>query len=693
MVKNLLSSRLFLMFFILTSASIIFTSCDVKNPLMPSWDVEFNIPFVNRTYTIKEIVEKDLQNLRFEGDTALIYYTDEKNNTTITVGNDIIFEPAASSVSETLGSLKVNAINPITDSVDVTKWANVNKGQNQIFPPVVNATVIQDLKKITSFEVAEFESGTLNFALTNNNGPVPITIERIIIRSSKSYSFGAVNIPANTPLLFRTTPLNVPANSTGNASFDLAGVRLVDSLRLEVTFSSPGSGGQSVFVPQNAHTLTTITLGTFALTAVKAALPAQNPVVKNNEVQIDDSTQYKNIEFSQGALNITLQNFIDLSASVKLELPNFKRPNGTAWDSTVTLPRKGTATLSIPNLSGYKATSAALTNKVSYKVTVTPQADATVRLITKNDSIKSTFSFANINVTKIEGKVKPTTLKVKETPININLRDLQGSNFFFQQLNLKDTDIRIYLNESTTFEVFFSGKLIGKNARNQTREMSLPSKLLVKGENEIILPADSIQNFLSGFTQELPNQLTVIGNTRLNPNYKEGSVASTDSVYGKTKLNIPFYVGIFGGSWSDTSSVDIGNADSSRIANGKSAEITFTVENGLPASVEVSAKFLDSKGVELFSTDGLVTSTSGKFLIGGATTDANGRVVEAKKDSIKIKLTTNEFLKVTKATRIVPTIKINTSRSNNQPVKFFTSDAIKIRAVGQINYKLDLEDN
>ncbi|MBN8545641.1 MAG: hypothetical protein J0L60_05830 [Ignavibacteria bacterium] len=668
---------------------LLLSGCEIKEPIAPVWDVELNLPFVNRSYTLKEIVERDTANLKVRSDTAIIIYEQLQDLNSVKIENRMTLDAPVKSIKTTIGAIKVNAVASISEEIKMTQWLNVTPGQNQIVPPITNTLVVQDIKKISSFEVAEFDGGTMSLKLRNENGPIPLSISRIIVRAGKNYTYRGASIAENSRLLTDNTAFTLTQNQERTISFPLTGQKLVDSLRIEVLLSSTGSSGQSVLLPANPVTKITADFANLSVSGVKTVIPQQNPIVKSDVVAIDDSTQYSLMKFDSGKLDISVKNSIDMPLQVTMSVNELKKPDGSAFSQVINVPAKGTGTFSIPSLKDYTVNSGGvLKNTITYSASATNTVQpGVVNTLLSTDSLVSTVSMTNLVISSITGKVKPVQLRIVETDIGINLNDLQGK-FRFGKLDLQDSDIKLIVQKATSFEVRFTGKLKGTNGVN-TAELDLPVTTLGTGQTTIKLDPVKVEQFILAFQNTLPNRMTVVGVTTLNPNFKEGTAQMIDSVYGIGKLDFPFHVGITNGTISDTVAVDIATGDTAKLNNSNSADVTMVFENGFAAGLRVSGRFVDKDYKTVMNIIPKNTGNDSVLTIKGATVGSDDRVIAAAKDSIKMTLLNADFRNFTKVKHLILEMRINTSRANGLPVKFYALDLFKLRAFGKFSYKVD----
>lgn len=672
---------------------LVLSGCDiVSDPKLPTWDVEFNLPFVNRTYTLKEIIERDTTNLKLRGDTALIVYEQQQDLNPIRIENRMTMVAPSQSISTTVGSITIDAINPIAQDIRMTSWAPVTPGQAQVVPPINNKPVSQPLDRIKSFEVAELSAGSASVKFRNENGPFQMIISNIVLKSAQAHTYLNRTIPQNSTILSDNSTITLDQNQERTVVFPLAGVTIVDSLVLEFNVSTPGSGGSSVMIPANPVTKVNASFSGIVLKGMKGVVPRQNPITQSKTVSVDDSTYYSHINFDSGSMSFTVNNSIDVPLLITLSIPEMTKPDGSNFLEHISVPAKGNTNLNIPNLKNYSLNSTGgLKNSITYTASaeniVQPGVKST---ILTTDSIVSNITMSNLVIESITGKVKPAILRVVETDIGINLRDLQG-NFRYGTLDLKNSQVSFHVGKATTFDVIFGGRLKGTNGVNNA-ELPVPPTVIGAGVSEIKLNPNDVENFILAFPNNLPHTLTAVGESRLNPTYKEGTAKMIDSVYGYATLEFPTYVGISNGRYSDTVDVDFSSSDSSDLENANYAEITMIIDNSIASSLQFSGTFLDKNYRPMMNLIPNNPGNDSTILVHGGTVGADDRVIAPARDSIVIKLVNQDFKNFQKSKYLLVTFRLNTSKPGGAPVKFYANDKVSIRVYGKFSYKVDLNE-
>lgn len=660
-----------------------FFSCEVKSPVAPIWDVEVNVPIANRSYTLAEALRKDTALIKSYDSPdvlGLLYYSDVKDLEKITVGETIEFKSASSDVSVLLDDLTVDDPSGLSTAIPIQEWTTFNPPTTTVVPVISSQAIQKSLNRIQQFEQATFETGQMLLDLSNNNGSFPINAERLRFLNART---NAVVLDSTiSPVLV------IPGNSSRSVQFNLAGRTFPDSLKIEVTISSPGSGGVSISIPANAKTDIDVSFQNLHFLSIKGVLPQQQPIDYSEEVEIDDSTFYKDVTLSSGSLEVGFENYIDIEVNVTLTIQELKEPGGVTYSKSVLLGRRGTASsqnkIVISNLENYRLyTTSSFTNKLKFDIKAQPVKSNSSSTIAKNDSITSEFRFYTSKVKIFTGKLRPTLLDSSLTTYKIELKNFD-LGFTFHQINFKNPEIDIHLKTSVDFDVKFEGKISGSNSK-QIRYLPLPPSILHKGDNIIAIDKTQLSNFLSGFEDELPDTLIILGKAHVNPNYQVGTVASSDTIIGDAYFEFPLNVGIAGGNYQDTTSIEFDEDSKKLLENINQTDFVLDITNGLPIAITYTGYLEDSSGNFLMK----FPPSKDSVQVAGGITDGNGNVITFNQDTTLMLFGRPEVEKLLKASRLISTIKMNTTKPNNQPVRFKTSDIIFIRAYGKLNYQIN----
>ncbi len=657
----------------------VFQACEIKNPVMPLWDVDLNIPLMNRKYELTEIIEKDstiINSYHDPTNLGLLYYYDTVDVKPVIVGDSINFKEVNSNINVSVPAIQINNPSEISRTILLTRWASVQTGTNTIVPAIVNQNISEPINRISEFRSATFNSGFLKTSITNNNGPFVIVINRISI----------LNAYTNVVILDSITAISISNSSAANIFFSLANKTITDSLKINLTISTPGSGGSSVFIPSNANTGLKVSFENLSVKSATAIFPLQNSFVQNFSILLDDSSYFTNLIFSKGWFDIFSFNGIDADIEANVSFPTLISPSGKSYDTLIALSRKGTTGANnhfmINPLTGYQISSSSLVNTIPVKITVQPKISNQLRTVSVGDSVLINIQQRSATMKYFAGKLKPSQLESRNTYFKLDMKDFY-KKFSYNQLNLREviTDFNFY--SSVNFNIDFRGTLTATNGI-QTHILNIPLKNLHQGSNLFSINKTDMANFLSGFSNKFPDSILVSGDGLANPNYATGSAWDTNTVSGNLKIEIPMNIGIGEGFITDTLAVDFKKTDREMVSNILSTELNIEISNALPSAVVYKGILVDSA----YNFLEYLPTGSDSIIAVAAPVNPNGEVISSVENSTKLFFYGDDVKKILDAKYIISRVRVNTTLPNASPVKFRTSDFFKIRIYGKVNYKI-----
>ncbi|MCK9425253.1 MAG: hypothetical protein M0Q21_04330 [Ignavibacteriaceae bacterium] len=671
-------------------------SCGIKSPTAPSWDIALNLPLVDTTYSILDMIKNDSSIVKPDyTKQGLLVYNTVKEVEKIEVSDKLTVDGFSTNTSKQIGSISINGDSTKADiGFDWSQHLSGLPPGTQV--PILaenNRAVSADLAAINQFQSAKFESGTIIIEIKNNFAEhVTLTIDGLTIKNSATNE-----IVAQT-----TAQLVVPPNSSRSfppISFN-TNVTVKNQLKFETTVSISGSGTNLVTVPQTAFSVTT-KFSTLSVSEASAKIPQQNPVTIDSSIIMDETsaqpTKFKKVLIATGTINITLRNNLDVDANVTMEIANLKNASNVKFSVSKTILRKST-TKYVDNVSLTDYSLVSLdnnpTNKINYKVTFTSQASSDYRTINKTDDFQATVDFSSLGIKEFDGVVKPTALDETRSAINLDTKELQ-KKFGFHQINFNNPLIELHLVPSAGAKINF--KIDGRlEAQNELGEKSIlflnantmDKTTITETDSVIKLNSDSVSNFFKKFTR-LPDSIFVIAGGTLNANYQQVTVTNTSYVSGSSKIELPLDLGISDGLFADSVKMDFDIDKQKRIRDLNTSDINLILTNGLAVSFTFTGKMYDSTNTLLMYFPPKHTDQDTAITVSGGVTDANGNVITKTTQSVAVKIASGESDLIARAKYMRIFIKLNTSRSNNLPVKFKTKDDIRIESFGGVNYRVN----
>ncbi|CUS94030.1 hypothetical protein JGI14_10795, partial [Candidatus Kryptonium thompsonii] len=586
-------------------------------------------------------------------------------------------------------SIKVYEIFPALSS-------NIPPGNYIIPSNAPGQTVSVNFTAFESFQSVKFDNGILRITATNGL-PVPL----IFPDGLKIY---AQDDPSKTPIVALFVGDTLNPNSTKTAEANLAGKTLPAALGLTATIFSPGSGGQAVYLDVNQMFLTvSASLENLSIAEATARIPTQTePVVIDSSFTLEPNEPQPNlineIVFKSGQMRIEIVNNIDLGLNGSLTLYNFrKKTDNSPLQISLNIGRKNSTNNRVIqniDLANYKLVGN-LSNQISYRVEVrTEDTGDEFRTVTKNDGFSAGISLSNLVIESISGKVKPTEINFEEQRISLGgLKDYREK--FKGSLRLDDIQVELNLVKTAQFTFDMNLKVKAKSIKTgkvDSLEIPIAQRRFSGTSHRIVLNKSNsnIVNFINSFTSgdgEFPDSLLITGFVFLNPNYELGQVSSSDSIYGSVTISFPASFGISNAEFRDTSEVEELSEDTKKeIDKMNYGKLFVEIENGLGVELRFRATLFG------FVMDSLVSiPRANDFLITSAPVDNNGFSVGASKSINVIELERNEIQKLKNMKFIRSFISLNTAESG-KIVKFRTTDSIKVKIYGTLNYKVEISN-
>jgi hypothetical protein len=668
-----------------------------SEPVLPTWDVDLTVPILDKTFTLGELVEKDTTYLKVGAGNQIYYSTSEKLDAT-KIGDNLKISDISTSASTKLGNFEIK--NPGTISASIKAYdifpslsSNLPPGNYIVPSNAPGQTVTTNFTAFDNFQWVTFDGGVIK--VTVNNGlPVPLQFPNGLA----IYNSNDLTTPILT--LFENTTIN--ANSELTATADLAGKTLLANLSLKVTVLSPGSGGQQVYLDVNQMFVTvSASLENLSIASASAKIPSQTePVVISDSFVLEPNEPQPDlineVNFKSGSMKIKVVNGIDLGLNGSITLYNFvRKSDNTPLQIPLNIGRKNSASNTLTfnlNLADYKLVGN-LTNTVDYKVEVrTEDTGNEYRTVSKNDGLSAEITLQNIVIESISGKAKPREISFEEQKIDLaGLKDYREK--FKGSIKFDDIQVEINLVKTAQFTFDLNLKIKGVNTRTgkvDSIEIPLAQRRFSGSTHRIVLNKSNsnIVNFINSFaSQELPEYLIVSGSVFLNPNYEVGRVSSSDSVYGSVSVSFPASVGISNAVFEDTSEVnELSDESKKEIDKTNYGKLFVEIENGLGVDVRFRAKIL---GVTMDSL--LSIPKDNDFMINPAPVGSDGFSSGTTRYVNVIELNRDEIQKFKDMKFVRSFISIATA-NNGGIVKFRTTDSLKVKIYGRVNYRVEISN-
>jgi hypothetical protein len=653
-------------------------------PILPTWDVDLSLPLMHREYTLEELVDKNPDILSVDDNGTLVYslsdtLADEP------IGEIMTLHPEPSVFAFEAGTF-------ILDLPDVQFQAPVHEhvpaGLSGTMEPVGSAMVSGFIPEIGSIDYMVAETGSIALQLVNTTGlPVEIPGGVELRNADDNALVGIFNYPGI-----------VAAGGSVTAAAPLDGVRVYRYLTYRFTFSSPGT--ESGTTPSDPSFDFTLSFVDVKVREAHAQIPEQTlDSGYDGAIVVDDSTYFREMAFSGGAMAFSIRNVLDLELPVIVTVPDLYQRNNPAeqYQETRLLHRYGSEAFVIDMKDWLLRTeNGELKNELAY--TIRPGAMAAThdyRTIRSDDTIDGELSVMEnenmgLAVESMDGILPVSRYPVDDRPITIDLGDV--GRMFEGNVTFGSAELSLDLSFNGGFESDAEIHIVGTNDRGIRDSLSIPPDLRrVPGGEPVTIVLDgdnsTINEFLGGFMPGFPNALTVAGDIVVNPDGSDGTLDAGNALTAEMRLSIPFDVGIQGGIVRDTIAIGGSSDGIDREAFDyiNYGTMYFESTNGIPVDMEMRMHLIDGMGVVLRE---LPVSGQPAIDIAAAKVDGSGKVVEPTDPEIRmLELGPADIQALRESDSAVLLLLLNTADNDN--VLFRTDDFVKIRIFATFSVRAD----
>jgi hypothetical protein len=637
--------------------------------------VDANVPVINHTYTLEELLEKDdALDISETGDNILMIRQSFPLEN-VTMAEHLALDDQETSLHETINAVRFDMPDYIDRSLDVfTLFPGLGSG-SQVVGARSNALGVKvEIDARNFFEEVVFDDGRLDLDFVNGLS-VPVNVDAVLLQNSKGQVLGEI----------RPGTRIQPGQSLTIPAFDLAGMKLESRMSLGFVYSTPGSGGTPVKIDGTMNVGVKGSITETAIASIRGYLPSQE-IRYHHDTELEDASGLRITHgtIESGMLAVQMKNGVNVSAQFTVTIPE-ARVNGAAFSKVFGVGPSTTRTVTF-DLAGAVLTPVNET-RLSYIIDVVTE-DCSNRLVTvhKDDAVDATLRLDNVHFSTLTGTLSPRT---------VAFRDMASSTFDLGSRikgNITYTNARMWAeirNDAPLPVVLNSSTVMGTRSDGSAASViPFPMTSLAAGQHTTVtFPDSKVVSFLNSFSPDYPDSIGVQGSMELNPDGITGTVKSTDRLAGELFVEVPLRFSNIDGYTVDTIAMVMDEDTRQRFTEVNEGRLTFTLENHLPTSVTVEPEILDANYRVLLTP----RSTGGEALqIGSAPTDGSGYVVESLSDRIEMSFSGDDFRKLAQSKWVRFTLRF-ASRPNGGAI-FRTTDYVKVRGFATLNVSSTITD-
>ncbi len=674
----------------------------IENPLKPIppyTDTQLYVPLFSIEKTFLDLVRTDT--LLHTNPDGTVYYPTSQSLAPVGL-QAIEVQPRSTGQQVSVGRFNIQPISAPPQSI-TAGTIGFTPGTFPFFPAATGTVPPISVDLSSSLDFVHIATGTLSLQVKNTM-PFPIDFPNgITLRNDSS-------VPADTSTIGQFSfggP--IASGATQTATVDLAGRVIRGSIRTDsIVIHEAGTSGSTTINPTDGLQFT---FGSSALIAdsASAVIPSQ-PVfsVQDSTMTIDDSVAIQSARFSSGSFVLAVKNDLGISVGVMVRMDDFKSARTNAgFMVNTTLNGKDSLIIPISVDTLLISTGAAPQGtKLTFSVGITTiSSGASKQVVTASDFVRAEFR-ANqpLVVQSVTGKIKPMTVPVY-TAVQSAYKLGEAATKFTANLSFDSVRVTMRLPVTGGFPADYALTLIAKNSkRNLIDSIVLPP---TQGGIRRIYPnsgtptividnATNLNGFLGRFFPDLPDSFFVRGQMVFEPpdefaNPVYYTVSDTSKVYPSFDLEFPLKVGIANGHITTTEGIFDGS-NGERVPKEitrsmRSANLNLAVTNGMPVAMNMVMKLVGFDST-LNRRDTLLVVQPSAPIAAGAV-NAAGYVISPTVSKVSIGLSGTDIDKLNSADSAFVRFDISTSNNGVLPVRFRTTDFIKVRASGGIVYTIN----
>lgn len=660
---------------LLGAALVTMAGCEINKPEMPTFDTTLSLPLgVERLEVLDAVDSEDFLAVGLDG--SLLFQVDGDPDT-LSFDFDLNAEVPSQSLNEGLGAFELDAFGPLTYGFllrDVWAPAAGADGLTTLVPafPIAATSPDQDVPDVTA---ATLSAGTAS--VTVDNGlPVAISAASgpdqlvLVLESAAgdvfaSFTFGLI-----------------PAGASQTRVFDLAGAVMPDRLRVRLAGGSAGSDGQLVTV-NGGDALDVSASFTDLLVSSATAVVGPQTLATAFHSPLPSGYEVTAAVVADGASQLTMANGLPIPCTATLVWADLRDSNDQPLVEQFTLAAGASTTRTI-DFAGYtlSAGGAPLT-ALAATVTVTSPGSAGLPVtMSAADGLTATLDAATIAFASITGVVPESIVILEPTVQEIDLPDeLDG---------LALTAARLTLNLETTASLPGTVDLTLRGVRSDGTVSDLAIREALsdgtdRALTEIVLDQDN--SSIVSFLNNLPDNITLLGQVALGGDGASGTVRPTDKAVIRWRVEAPVEVVIDGATLdSDPRALDVDADLRDRIAtHARGASAQLEVLNHLPLALQLTVLV----GQDAATLDSAPLLVIGPLAVTAAVTSATSHTVTQSVISRPGFDLTAAQAQIFGLPGLVTKVVATLPSSNGQAARVLSTDYLEVRGLVQLDVLVD----
>jgi len=645
--------------------------CTIKKPEAPTWETQFVVPVINRTYYMEEIIDKiGNENLQIDTAGIVVFSITEDLDTVNIDSENLNTDDISYSVNKELGPIDIDppVMSPVSINLSSLSGLSILLPGDSAGVPDTTFEVSCDMPTITTFSSATFSQGQINVIIANALG---MTLDNITI--------DLVNSTTHAVLASGTYPSALPTATSASIPIDLAGVTVPANVDIVATYHTPGG------IIENFSSRYVSTDIDFVGSLQVISAVSQIPAFSRTETELIELIENDRIDtagISSGFLNLTISNATNIDAVLTITAPDILTAQGSELTLETAIDANSTVVINT-DLTGYRLVpqTSVVPQEIGIEVLAEVVSSGAVqKTVSSTDYFDVSADLTDLEFGYVTGLFQTVTATFDGISEDIKLPT------GFENFELVNAVLTLEVENGIDLPGAVDIQLNGDNGKELLVAGDINPRGLASSYTSVIQNTN-IADFLS----PIPTHIDASGEVTFGDGVYQGTITASDYVFAKVIIEAPLSVII------NESTIDI-DVQSETVEQDDIDLITqhfiegrfvYRITNHLPVGAHVNV-FIDGDSLNLNAENAHVTLDS-LFITAAPTDPISGLVTDTSSsdyqmvslDSLDIKVLENETVYI--GTEVV------LHGSNGLPVTVSGDDFMKIIGRIEVEYLFDGE--
>ncbi len=653
--------------------------CNIKKPESPEWNTTFNVPVLNRTYGMEEIIRKiDQDGIAMDADSNIVYSVTYDVDTVTLDESNLSTTDLTYSISEQLGPIDLSApqMAPVATSVgDIGPLAAGIPG----VVPAASFSLSHEMPPMSSFTSADISSGDMYVVIDNQLGVNLTTVDIEV------YDIVNAVVVSNSSF-----PSGVPNGVKDSILIPLSGKSI--SNQLEVRADCNNASATVLSASQQLTTDINFPNGLTVSSAV-AQVPALAPISFSEQADLGDPGTTEVVHeasLSSGTINLTIDNNTALDATLDISLPDLLAKSDDSpleIQQAVSANSSGVVSLDI---SSYDLKPRDLTapQVIDVEVTATVPGSGTSSVaVSQSDDFSVTAQIGSLQFDQVTGVFDATEASFDPFVEDIDIPE------GFDGVGLVSSILTLEIENN----VELTGSLDLLLTDGGGRSISVVGDVAAGTADSAVTTVITVVD--SAFLNPVPSSIVFSGTATFGDGLTVGTISANDWVFASVELMAPMAMVLTETTFETEIEAEDINQDDIDLITEHVIEGSFTyhIVNHMPIGVEVGILMggdttrLPGDSNHVIPTYSLAGEEA--ITVSAAWADPTTGIVPTDSSQATgeraIRLTSEDIRSILEHDTLFIEPQVVLKGSDGQVVKLTNNDYLSIYGVIQVVYRFD----